>query len=267
MTLKLKTLLEGFAWEREAGKPLPTLADTTAAYQRKLAEQGYYDYERKRGKFGPGSRYNDEPGFDKGMYGGFANDNIVNTKWDDIVDEYNNKPGYKVESNATRGSYMAKITNTESGDEFQVKFRNQAWTYDAKIAGKYMRFDSTAALIDKFNEINGMQTEGAFDTTADVYGDPADNNEPQYSYDDPDGIDFDDENWSDPFLDDPDFMDEAAKLDYIDLDNDGNKKETMRKAAADKKSMKESVSLNQRILNNLYGSEYILKETFKRNKK
>jgi len=250
MTLKLKTLLEGFAWEREAGKPLPTLADTTAAYQRKLAEHGYYDYERKRGKFGPGSRYNDEPGFDKGMYGGFANDNIVNTKWDDIVDEYNNKPGYKVESNATRGSYMAKITNTESGDEFQVKFRNQAWTYDAKIAGKYMRFDSTADLINNFNEINGMQTEGA--------------DEPQYSYDDPDGIDFDDENWSDPFLDDPDFMDETAKLDYIDLDKDGNEKETMRKAAADKKSMTESVSLNQRILNNLNGSNYILKETFKR---
>jgi hypothetical protein len=48
------------------------------------------------------------------------------------------------------------------------------------------------------------------------------------------------------------------------LDKDGNKKETMRKAAADKKSMTESVSLNQRILNNLYGSEYILKEAFKR---
>ena len=141
MTLKLKSLLEGFAWQREVGKPLPTLADTTAAYEAK------------------------------------------------------------------------------------------------------------------------MQQEGAFDTTADVYGDPG---EKQYSYDDPDGIDFDDENFSDPFLDDPDFMDETAKPDYIDLDKDGNEKETMRKAAADKKSMTESVSLNQRILNNLYGSEYILKEAFKR---
>ena len=260
MTLKLKSLLEGFAWQREAGKPLPTLADTTAAYQRKLDEQDYYS-SHKHGKFGKGSRYNDEPGFNKGMYGGFANDNIVNTKWDAIVDEYNNKPGYKVESSATRGTYLAKITNTETGDEFQVKFKYQAWTYDGRIAGKYMRFDNTAELIDKFNETNGMQTEGAFDTTADVYGDPS---EKQYSYDDPDGIDFDDENFSDPFLDDPDFMDETAKPDYIDLDKDGNEKETMRKAAADKKSMTESVSLNQRILNNLYGSEYILKEAFKR---
>lgn len=38
--IKLKTILsEGHAWEREAGKPLPTLADTTAAYQAKLKEQ------------------------------------------------------------------------------------------------------------------------------------------------------------------------------------------------------------------------------------
>ena len=38
--IKLKTILsEGHAWEREAGKPLPTLADTTAAYQAKLKKQ------------------------------------------------------------------------------------------------------------------------------------------------------------------------------------------------------------------------------------
>ena len=28
-TIKIKKLLEGFAWEREPGKPLPTLADVT----------------------------------------------------------------------------------------------------------------------------------------------------------------------------------------------------------------------------------------------
>ena len=28
-TIKMKKLLEGFAWEREPGKPLPTLSDTT----------------------------------------------------------------------------------------------------------------------------------------------------------------------------------------------------------------------------------------------
>ena len=35
-------------------------------------------------------------------------------------------------------------------------------------------------------------------------------------------------------------LDEAAKPDYIDLDKDGNKKETMKKAAADKKKVKEA---------------------------
>ena len=38
--IKLKSILsEGYAWEREEGKPLPTLAQTTAAYAAKLAEQ------------------------------------------------------------------------------------------------------------------------------------------------------------------------------------------------------------------------------------
>lgn len=38
--IKLKSILsEGYAWEREPGKPLPTLAQTTAAHAAKLAEQ------------------------------------------------------------------------------------------------------------------------------------------------------------------------------------------------------------------------------------
>jgi hypothetical protein len=38
--IKLKSILsEGYAWEREAGKPLPTLEQTTAAHAAKQAEQ------------------------------------------------------------------------------------------------------------------------------------------------------------------------------------------------------------------------------------
>jgi hypothetical protein len=166
MTLKLKTLLEGFAWQREAGKPLPTLADTTAAYQRKLDEQDYYR-THKRGKFGPGSRYNDEPDFN---YSG-QRDVVQNDKWDKLVDEYNNKPGYVVVSGAPRGLYMAKITNTETGDEWEIKFKYQQWTYQCKIGGRIKRFDSTADLINNFNEINGMQAEGAEPRWQDNDGD------------------------------------------------------------------------------------------------
>ena len=38
--IKLKSILsEGFAWERKADGSLPTLADTTAAYEAKMREQ------------------------------------------------------------------------------------------------------------------------------------------------------------------------------------------------------------------------------------
>ncbi len=38
--IKLKNILaEGFAWERKADGSLPTIADTTAAYERKLQEE------------------------------------------------------------------------------------------------------------------------------------------------------------------------------------------------------------------------------------
>ena len=38
--IKLKNILsEGFAWERKADGSLPTLADTTAAYEAKLREE------------------------------------------------------------------------------------------------------------------------------------------------------------------------------------------------------------------------------------
>ena len=70
-----------------------------------------------------------------------------------------------------------------------------------------------------------------------------------YNYDDPDGIDFDDENFSDPFIDDPDFM-EAVRLDYIDLDGDGDETETMKKAARDKKMQNEGGHAYKNSTNN-----------------
>jgi hypothetical protein len=38
MKLKLKKLLEGFAWERTPGKALPTMADVRRKHQRNLRE-------------------------------------------------------------------------------------------------------------------------------------------------------------------------------------------------------------------------------------
>ena len=37
MKLKLKTLLEGYAWERKPGQSLPTLAEVQAEYEKNEA--------------------------------------------------------------------------------------------------------------------------------------------------------------------------------------------------------------------------------------
>ena len=36
MKVKMKDLLEGFAWERESGKPLPTMADVARKHKQNL---------------------------------------------------------------------------------------------------------------------------------------------------------------------------------------------------------------------------------------
>ena len=41
MTLKLKTLLEGYAWERKADGSLPTLRDAIAVHEANIAESDY----------------------------------------------------------------------------------------------------------------------------------------------------------------------------------------------------------------------------------
>ena len=72
-------------------------------------------------------------------------------------------------------------------------------------------------------------------------------------------------------------VDESARPDYIDADNDGDEEESMKKAFADKEEKNEStlikksglqemreIPLEQRILRNLKGNDYILRETFKK---
>ena len=43
--MKLKKLLEGFAWERKPGQPLPTLKDTTRAHSLKEQDGQGFDYD------------------------------------------------------------------------------------------------------------------------------------------------------------------------------------------------------------------------------
>ena len=47
--MKLKKLLEGLAWERKPGQPLPTLKDTTKAHSLREQAEGFdYDYYIKQ---------------------------------------------------------------------------------------------------------------------------------------------------------------------------------------------------------------------------
>tara|TARA_R110002074_G_scaffold140788_3_gene287059 strand:- start:216 stop:614 length:399 start_codon:yes stop_codon:yes gene_type:complete len=48
--MKLKTLLEGYAWERKSNGSLPTLSDATAKHESNLKEQG-------NSEFDPGGHY------------------------------------------------------------------------------------------------------------------------------------------------------------------------------------------------------------------
>jgi hypothetical protein len=46
--IKLKDILsEAYAWERQEGKPLPTLAEVQAAYQAKMREDAHYEDPEK----------------------------------------------------------------------------------------------------------------------------------------------------------------------------------------------------------------------------
>jgi hypothetical protein len=72
-------------------------------------------------------------------------------------------------------------------------------------------------------------------------------------------------------------VEESARPDYIDADSDGDEEESMKKAFKDKEEKNESalikksglqemreISLEDRILRNLKGNDYILRETFRK---
>ena len=84
---------------------------------------------------------------------------IIVDKWDRIVDEYNNKDGYEVESGTDPGLYHSVIKNTTTGDYFEVIFKRQAWSYYANINGKGILFKDNPndraldQLIAKFHDV------------------------------------------------------------------------------------------------------------------
>ena len=79
--IKLKDILsESYAWERQEGKPLPTLAEVQAAYQAKLREDaGNEDPDEK------GHVYEEPPGDDDDE---FEDDGYVHEAEDKATKDY-----------------------------------------------------------------------------------------------------------------------------------------------------------------------------------
>ena len=185
--IKLKDILsEAYAWERQEGKPLPTLAEVQAAYDAKMREEAKPDFL-------------------------------------DLDDDGDEEESMK----------SAAKDADDDNDPEPEKWNASKLTKDKDLPKPY-----------KY----------------DPYGD-----------DDDDDGDY--------------YMDEAAKPDFLDLDDDGDETESMKSAAADstneyssgvhadgpknansdvreKEQMIES--FNKRMLGNLHGHEYILREAFKR---
>jgi hypothetical protein len=228
--IKLKSILsEGYAWEREAGKPLPTLADTTAAHAAKLAEQSAEQ----------------------------AISNPMETplkESDDIYDEIADELGL------TPQQFDDALNKT--GAELDVIDR----LYHSNSLTRTEALSQIADLLDVQIGHDASQQDNVFDIIMTYTKDP---DEAEAAYDAwlngdsmPAAIEANvtrDPRWA--AIRQP--QREAAKPDFLDLDGDGDEEESMKSAAADRKEdMHEAFA--RRLMGNLKGSEHILRETFRK---
>ena len=190
--IKLKDILsEAYAWERQEGKPLPTLAEVQAAYQAKLREDaGNEDPEEK------GHVYEEPPVDD-----------------DEFEDD-----GYMHEAKADK-DYDGD-GEVESGSEEYLGSRDKAIkaSADSTPDGNYVnKGRARKALTDKDGIVHGINRSGKSDKLTSP--------------------------------NDVDKVNIKGKPEYTKFTI---KTESLAKA------------FNKRMLGNLHGHEYILREAFKR---
>ena len=227
--IKLKTILgEGYAWEREAGKPLPTLEQTTAAYAAKMQEQSadqaisnpMDDELEEQDK--PDYIDADGDGDEKeSMKKAFADkeDKSVNELSDDEIDSRWNKPqqNWQRQFNSSQMDMGNKsIDMPKSGGVGVSKF------YQEKLAA----LEAERQQIE-FDMEQEAEPEGG--PIADYYGGALETIDNQISA-------------------------VRSKM---------NKNESTFTTKAGLQEMRE-LPLEQRILRNLKGNDYILSETFKK---
>jgi hypothetical protein len=145
--MKLKTLLEGFAWERKEGKPLPTMAEVQAEYEKKLQEdaqnEAYGSFGGRRNKAADEYRpsYKAASGAPEG--------------WDELMDKVNNDPKYKVYSDTV----VKLISNLETDVTYRIRWNGaeQEWEGKDPETREIIPVEDLIAMAQE--EILGMQKE------------------------------------------------------------------------------------------------------------
>lgn len=78
------------------------------------------------------------------------------TKWDALVDEYNDKHGYSTSTKSNSRAYESEIGNLSAGMEWKVAFRNGDWKYQLYNLGQLANiFRNLDELISHFKDNNG----------------------------------------------------------------------------------------------------------------
>ena len=210
--IKLKNLLaEAYAWERQAGKALPTLAEVQAAYDAKMRED--VDHEEEVDDDG-------YPVMDGGRPSGSSADDPFDTDPEEEVDD----DGYPVMDGGRPSGSSREVDNDYMDEAAKPDFLDLDGDGDETESMKSAAADSTA----HGNFVNKARAK-AHVTKKDcsVYG--------------------------------IDGTGKATKLNSTsDVENVKYKKFTVKS----KDNLAES--FKKRMLGNFKGSEYILSETFKR---
>ena len=221
--IKLKDILsEAYAWERQEGKPLPTLAEVQAAYQAKLREDAHNEDPDEKGHV-----YEEPPGDDDDE---FEDDGYVHEAEDKATKDYDGDGEVESGSEEYLGSVDKAIkaaSNTKANTTAYGNYVNKARAKKAHLTDK----DVHVYGIDSSGKGHKLTTAAEFDKYTKFTIKSIDESIDEYGGQDSDGIHAD-----------------GPKNKYSDV----REKEQM------------SESFNKRMLGNLHGHEYILREAFKR---
>jgi hypothetical protein len=243
--IKLKNILaEGFAWERKADGSLPTIADTTAAYEAKMREQAELNMP----------------------FNGGTEDVEDEVEHEEEVDEsakpdYIDADGDGDEEESMKKAFKDKEAKNESINELSDEEIDARWN---KPIQNWERQSNTAKLGMMRQAANNMSTsnKSAEKAPSDFYREKLAALKAQRKQ-----IEFDMEQEAEPEGGPiADYYGEA--LMHVDDQIDAIMKKMHKNESAfvTKNGLQEmrELPLEDRILRNLKGNDYILRETFKK---